>query len=74
MGCAKTRGFDGSFFPFPLIHPVTPVRCPSDPMTLLAAVSPVPPMHEEMKDRAQEKERPRQDVQNMRLVFLPEEE
>jgi hypothetical protein len=43
-------------------------------MTLLAAVSPVPPMHEEMKDRAQEKERPRQDVQNMRLVFLPEEE
>ena len=35
---------------------------------------PVTAMHEKMKNRAQEKERPRQDVQNICLVFLQEEQ
>ena len=35
---------------------------------------PVTAMHENMKNRAQEKERPRQDIQNICLVFLPKEQ
>jgi len=35
---------------------------------------PVAAMHVKMKDRAQEKECPRQDVQNISLVLLQEEQ
>lgn len=42
-------------------------------MPSMDTVLPVTAMHEEMDDRAQENERPRQDVQNICLVFLPEE-
>jgi hypothetical protein len=42
-------------------------------MPSMDTVLPVAAMQEEMEDRAQEKERPRQDAQNICLVFLPEE-
>jgi len=35
---------------------------------------PMAAMHEKMKNRAQEKERPRQDVQNICLALLQEEQ
>jgi hypothetical protein len=36
-------------------------------------VAPVTTVREEVEDRAQEKDRPRKDAQNMRPVLLPEE-
>ncbi len=43
-------------------------------MPSMNTVFPVAAMHEEMDDRAQEKESPRQDVRSIGLVSLPEEQ
>lgn len=46
---------------------------PSAPASM-AVVAPVATVHEEMQDRAQKEDRPGENAQDVRLVFLPEEE
>jgi hypothetical protein len=41
------------------------------PPASVTCVSPVAPMHEEVEDRAQQKDRPGKDAQDVRLMLLP---
>jgi hypothetical protein len=63
---------------FPVRHPCQAFQethlCPPVFLCSMDTVFPMAAMHENMKNRAQEKERPRQDVQNICLVFLQEEQ
>lgn len=61
------------FPPFTLAYALGPGRRPLSSVAFMAAVSPMPPMHEEMKDRAQEENRIGKDTQDVRLVVFPQE-
>ena len=59
---------------FTLAYAMAPGSRPPASVAFMASVSPVPPMHEEMKDRAQEENRIGKDTQDVLLVVIPEEQ